>query len=564
MQPYRIPGSTARLSLTIFTLLVAAPLSLHAKDEPQGSWVTTKQVKVRCSDGYVVGVINENTEVRVVETGEDGRLMVQGLSLKDDLCTEHYIAAQYLRPKELVFWKLDERWRKGIDVDGTHYSAGAAFQVLTRNRATRALTIIGPRGISESLTITADLANERFFSLPWDIRNNFAYCATPESARGLVAHFLTIFGNATTMLWEVLALGLLLGIHILNGFSRRGFQSLWLLGTLPSAVLCYSSTWSYVQYETSWNKCEAARTFLTSRTAPNGLVLPIKEASRIEPEPLRDIDGKVIDLSAEKWLIDHAMLFFFVFLPCNAVLFIRGAIMICLSANAELSEARAEEALTSEKGEYLVSEDVQTSALTVVPGESGRLAQELHPQSRQIPELEVPTYSFGFMREHAIKKTNQETELIQAMTENVAAETILKRTKSEQDNLPIVVATDEQEKTIKMLDAQRRLLEAQIAILKLEAIAEIELKNLELQLAEIQAKLDQIRNPPPPEDEAVKRQKAVDRKFDERYGTEEAIRATEERYKAETLRRAGGKITPEVRRWLNNYRDFAQRQIDEL
>src|SRR4051812_18342503 len=124
MNLYLVPTfgtSTRQLTLTIFALLLTAPLSLHAEDEPQGDWITTnKRVNVRCPDGHVAGVIDPRI-VRVVGAGDEGRLMVQGLSLKDDSCAEHYIAAQYLRPLEVAFWKLDhKRWRHGLDVGGIH------------------------------------------------------------------------------------------------------------------------------------------------------------------------------------------------------------------------------------------------------------------------------------------------------------------------------------------------------------------------------------------------------------------------------------------------------------
>lgn len=540
-------------TLAFFALLSIAAGPLEAQDEPRGYWTTTELVHVRCPDGQSAGVIDPGIGVWVVGTGNAGWLKVEGFSLKDDPCAEHYIAAEYLRPVELAFWKLDERVEGGIDVEDTHYPGGSAFQVLTTNKGTGDFTIIGPSGTPASFVSNTGLENEQFFTLRGD------YCATSESAGRLIAEYTRLFAFLTTPLGAVLGCLLLIGLYWLNSWSRSRFVWPWLLGIPVSAALFCFLAASYLGYEEGWRKCEATRAFLKNQVAPNGFVLPIADARQIQSE-LVESAGQLAHLNQDEYRgnLERQGYLFSITLLVHCALFVRGGIVSYLSHQHDLK--RSTPGKTRKRALPMARENQLMVPNNVTEGETIALRLE---SPMRMPSKVKPK-PFVWQNDYDTKWINSNTRKVRAATELAVSQTDFIAALDGVENASATLATNRAWQEAERKEAENAATleweRGQTALLE----EEVKQTGLRADLAEAQQRLARAENPLPPEDDAAKHQREADRKFDERFGKEEAIRAAAQRRTAKALERAGGKITRDVELLINNIQDFAQRQIEEL
>ena len=540
-------------TLTSFALLSIAAGPLAAQDEPQGYWATTERVHVRCPDGESAGVIDLGIGVWVVGTGNAGWLKVQGVSLKDDPCTEHYIAAQYLRPIELSFWKLDDGAHDGIDVEGFHYPGGSAFQVLTTNKKTGAFAIIGPSGAPVPFISTIGLEHEQFFTLRWD------YCANPEPAGRLITEYIKLFAFITTPLGAVFGCLLLIGLYGMNSWRRGRFVWSWLLGIpVSAALLCFLAA-PYLGYEEGWRKCEATRAFLKSQVAPNGFVLPIGDGRQIQSEPVESA-GQLPHLDQDEYRdnLERQGLLFSITLLFHCALLIRGGIVGYLSDHHKPNQSKSEK--TQERALPMALENMLIVPSIVPAGDTIplRLESPIRVRSRVKPKILV------CLNNYDAKWIDSMTRKVQAATELAVSQTYFIEALDGVENASATLATNRAWQEEERIEAENAAQAARARGRTMLLEEEVKQTGLRADLAEAQQRLARVKNPPPPENGAAKHQREADRKFDDRFGKEQAIWAAAQRRTAEALERAGGKITRDVELLINNIQDFAQRQIEEL
>jgi|tagenome__1003787_1003787.scaffolds.fasta_scaffold20981451_3 hypothetical protein len=140
------------------------------------------------------------------------------------------------------------------------------------------------------------------------------------------------------------------------------------------------------------------------------------------------------------------------------------------------------------------------------------------------------------------------------------ARTELGRSRQKLYSLPKILAADEEQHDIDLMRLKNQRAEEERRALTAALDDEIAQKRRLLELTEIEAKLAGGKSTPIPKTEDEKMRADFDRHF----GKENAIRAEAQRRIEEVLKRADGKITPEVAREIENINDYAQRKIDEL